>query len=180
MYQQKFSICQQTLRKYYKTRPFSYLAKKGNPKFAHRLNHFFLDSFSSRCLCSQDEFNRSILIERARQRIDRSPRTGYTLHLLRRSPESVVGRQDQCVRMRDGSRIVRCPRPVETFDHRVPRSRDHWYCETPPVYPFRIVSDRQRGDYLTFIIFIAVLAGFMYGFFKYMWVRGQQYSLKIV
>ena len=28
------------------------------------------------------------------------------------------------MRMRDGSRIVRCPRPVETFDHRVFRDRE--------------------------------------------------------
>lgn len=139
------NLYQQTLKNITKQRLFCYLARKGNPKFAHRLNHFFLDSFSSRWLCSRDESNRSILIERTRHRIDRPSRTGYTLHLLRRSTESVVGRQDQCVRMRDGSRIVRCPRPVETFDHRVPRSSilrniiSVW-CS------FIIASDRQGGD----------------------------------
>lgn len=123
--------------------------EKGNPKFAHRLVHFFPPS----CFLPGDFAHASDSTDQSwpsewftRHRIDRPSRTGY-IHLLRCSTESVVGRQDQGVRMRDGSRIVRCPRPVETFDRRAPRSRDHRYYET---------SDITSNQFDSTIIFIAI------------------------
>lgn len=117
--------------------------EKGNPKSAHWLDHFFPPSrfLPGNFAHASNPTDQSWPSERfTRHRIDRPSRTGY-IHLLRYTPESVVGRQDQGMRMRDRSRIVRCPRPVETFDRRAPRSRDHRYYETLSLPP-RWIQDQ--------------------------------------
>jgi len=57
--------------------------EKGNPKFAHRLDHFFPPSpFSSRRFCSRVGFNRSILTERAIHKTPDWPSVQDWLHTL--------------------------------------------------------------------------------------------------